>query len=102
MSRSRVSGAVAVASLLATRERGEVVVLRGLAEPDAQTGWRLSVRPTALPAGHPLARMGAEEMGVVFHTDVAGRVSATSLEKDAVPTAASVLRDLVDLAAMTP
>lgn len=92
---------VKAATLLAARERGEVVVLLGLAEPDARAGWRLSVRPTALPAEHPLARMGAEEMGVVLHTDVAGRLSATSLEKDAVTTAAAVLRDLVDLASTT-
>jgi len=87
------------AELSAARERGEAVVLLGLAERAGPgEGWRLSVRPTALPREHPLARMEPEEQGVVFTTDVAGRLAVTGLAPDAVPTAASVLRDLVDLA----
>jgi homoserine dehydrogenase len=93
------------ADLLAAAARGERIVLLGLAERDGQgpgqaqgpAPYRLSVRPTALPAHHPLARMGGDEMGVVYHTDIAGRSSATSLEGDAVPTAAAMLRDIIDI-----
>jgi homoserine dehydrogenase len=60
--------------------------------------YRLSVRPTALPASHPLARMGGDEMGVVYYTDIAGRLSVTTLERDPVPTAAAMLRDAIDIA----
>jgi len=88
------------AELAAARERGEAVVLVGLAEREGpEEEWRLSVRPTALARTHPLARMEPEEQGVVFTTDVAGRLAVTGYAPDAVPTAASVLRDLVDLAA---
>ena len=38
--------------------------------------YRLSVRPTALPPDHPLARMGGDEMGIVYHTDIGGRSCA--------------------------
>jgi homoserine dehydrogenase len=47
---------------------------------------------------HPLARMDGDEMGVVYHTDIAGRSSATSQEVDPVPTAAAMLRDLIEIA----
>jgi homoserine dehydrogenase len=56
------------------------------------------VRPTALPADHPLARMGADEMGIVYYTDIAGRLSMTTRETDPVPTAAAMLRDLIEIA----
>ena len=75
-----------------------------LAEPDGrgENRFRLSVRPTALSLDHPLARMGADEMGVVYHTDIAGRASATSLERDPIPTAAAMLRDLLEIARFKP
>ena len=79
--------------------RGERIVLLCLAEPagDNTRSFRLSVRSTALPLDHPLARMDGDEMGVVYHTDIAGRASATSQERDPVPTAAAMLRDLLEI-----
>jgi homoserine dehydrogenase len=72
------------------------IVLLCLAEP-FDGDYRLSVRPTALPLDHPLARMSGDEMGVVYHTDIAGRASATSLEHGPVPTAAAMLRDALEI-----
>jgi homoserine dehydrogenase len=77
--------------------RGERVVLLCLAER-AGDGYRLSVRPTALPIDHPLARMSGDEMGIVYHTDISGRLSMTSRETSPVPTAAAMLRDLIEIA----
>jgi homoserine dehydrogenase len=86
------------ADLRRASARGERIVLLGLAErDDASKPFRLTVRPTALPSSHPLARMDGDEMGIVYHTDIAGRASATSLERDPIPTAAAMLRDLVEL-----
>ncbi len=90
--------------LRAAVERGERIVLLCLAEP-ARPGagtFRLSVGPAALPLAHPLARMDGDEMGVVYHTDIAGRASATSRERDPVPTAAAMLRDLLEIAGRPP
>ncbi|HEU4588673.1 MAG TPA: hypothetical protein VFS11_08495 [Gemmatimonadales bacterium] len=78
---------------------GERIVLLCLAERGASGRFELSVRPTALPLSHPLARMAGDEMGVVYHTDISGRASATSLERDPVPTAAAMLRDLLEITA---
>ncbi|MFL5802508.1 MAG: homoserine dehydrogenase [Roseiflexaceae bacterium] len=72
------------------------IVLLGLAE-QVEGDYRLSVRPTALPIDHPLARMSGDEMGIVYYTDIGGRTSATTLERGPQPTAAAMLRDLIDL-----
>jgi homoserine dehydrogenase len=90
--------------LRAARESGRRIVLLSLAErgTDPAGPFRLSVEPTALPLTHPLARMDADEMGVVYHTDIAGRAHATTLERDPVPTAAAILRDLIEIATSKP
>jgi len=88
--------ALTAAELLAAHERGERIVLLGLAERHGGR-FALSVRPTALPATHPLARMGGDEMGVVYYSDIAGRTAATSQETDPVPTAAAMLRDVIEI-----
>ncbi len=90
---------LSLADLRAAEARGERIVLLGLAtRPDDGADWALSVAPAALPLTHPLARMGADEMGVVYHTDIAGTISAFSAEVDAIPTAAAMLRDMIDIA----
>jgi homoserine dehydrogenase len=81
----------------ATKQNTRIVLLC-LAEY-ADGGYRLSVRPTALPLDHPLARMSGDEMGIVYYTDIGGRTSATTLERGPKPTAAAMLRDLIDLRA---
>ncbi|HLQ23216.1 MAG TPA: hypothetical protein VK132_08410 [Gemmatimonadales bacterium] len=95
----RVEGIAALDAdtLLAARARGERIVLLCLAEANGDGRFRLSVRPTPMPLDHPLARMDGDEMGVVYHTDIAGRSSATSAERDPVPTAAAMLRDLLEI-----
>jgi homoserine dehydrogenase len=82
--------------LRATVARGERLVLLCLAE--RQDGdVRLSVRPTVLPGDHPLARMDGDEMGIVYYTDITGRQHATSRETDPLPTAAAMLRDVLEI-----
>ncbi len=84
--------------LRAAADRGERLVLLGRAARSAETGdWRFTVGPASLPLAHPLARMGADEMGIVYRTDISGILHATSEEVDAVPTAAAMLRDLIGL-----
>ena len=83
--------------LQAALQRGERIVLIGLAEwVDGR--YALSVKPASLPLSHPLGRMSADEMGVVYHTDISGVISAFSAEMTAMPTAAAMLRDLIDIA----
>ena len=58
----------------------------------------LSVRPTVLEATHQLARVTADMMGVMYHTDINGTIFAAIEEEDPYPTAAAVLRDIVEAA----
>lgn len=92
--------AVSLADLRAADARGERIVLLGSADPDpaAAGGWALRVAPVALPKDHPLARMSGDEMGVVYHTDISGTITATAAEVDATPTAAAMLRDVIEIA----
>lgn len=82
--------------LRAAGARGERIVLLCLAERERDT-YRLSVRPTVLPNDHPLARMSGDEMGIVYYTDISGRLSVTTRETSPVPTAAAMLRDLIEI-----
>jgi homoserine dehydrogenase len=50
-----------------------------------------------LPVDHPLARLGAQQMGIVYHTDISGVISAAILEQTPGPTASAVLRDVVQI-----
>jgi homoserine dehydrogenase len=49
--------------------KGQRVKLVATAERDGDR-YRLSVRPTWLDAGHPLAQLGPKQMGIVYHTDI--------------------------------
>jgi homoserine dehydrogenase len=79
------------------KARGERLVLLGTAEPH-RGDYALDVRVVPLPLEHSLARMSGDEMGVVYETDIAGTICATSTETDATPTAAAMLRDVLEIA----
>lgn len=59
------------------------------------TGYRLAVHPTFLGASHPLAALAPKQMGIVYHTDDFGVMSAAIVEETPMPTAAAMLRDVV-------
>ena len=65
----------------------------------AQTGagYALSVRPASLARDHPLAQLGPKQMGIVYHTDISGRIAASIVEETPLPTAAALLRDVVEI-----
>ena len=73
---------------------GKRVKLVALAESEGDE-YRLEVKPTWLDASHPLAQLGAKQMGIVFHTDISGSISAAIVEETPLPTASAMLRDLV-------
>ncbi len=77
---------------------GEVVKLVARAERDL-TGrsYTLSVQPEWLPAGDFLASISGWEMGIVFDTDIMGLQQLKVDERGPVPTAAAMLRDVINL-----
>ncbi len=78
-------------------EHRQTIKLIALAERIGKD-YNLTVRPTWLDNSHPLARLGAGTMGVIYHTDINGTIFASIEEEDPYPTAAAVLRDIVQIA----
>ena len=77
--------------------QNQAIKLLALAEKKGND-YQFSVRPTTLARSHPLATISAGMMGVVYHTDINGRIIACIEERDPYPTAAAVLRDIVQVA----
>jgi homoserine dehydrogenase len=87
---------ITAAMLKAAAAQGKRINLVATAERVGD-GYRLSVRPTWLNADQPLARLGPEQMGIVYDTDICGVISAAIVEETPMPTAAAMLRDVVDI-----
>jgi len=75
---------------------GQRVKLIASAKKDGAR-YHLSVHPTRLKTAHPLAQLGPKQMGIVYHTDISGVISAAIIEETPIPTAAAMLRDLVNI-----
>ena len=75
---------VTAADLERAASQGQRVKLLAVAEWRGE-GYELHVGPAWLAAEHPLARLTAEQMGVVFHTDVSGIIAASIVETTPLP-----------------
>jgi homoserine dehydrogenase len=93
-----VKGITAITSdeLREAEAAGKRVKLLASAQQDGE-GYRLDVRPVWLDAGHPMAQLGPKQMGIVYHTDISGSISAAIVEETPEPTASAMLRDVVDV-----
>ncbi len=89
--------AVRAEELRAARKSGYRYRLLARARLDEAGDYRLSVAPVPLAAEHPLGRLGRKEMGVLFETDIYGRISAIIEERTPLPSAATMLRDILDI-----
>lgn len=83
--------------LLAAQEAGQTVRLVAEARRRADGSYDLRVGPRHLSLDHPLARLGHKEMGIVYHTDIYGTITAIIREPDPTPSAATMLRDLLTI-----
>jgi len=88
---------ITLADLEQARARGRVIKLVATAVLQENGQYTLAVAPTPLPAEHPLAQLGGQQMGIVYHTDIYGTISAAILETEPVPSAATMLRDLLSI-----
>ncbi|MGI6368067.1 MAG: homoserine dehydrogenase [Anaerolineae bacterium] len=87
---------VTLRDLQAAQERGQVIKPLAIAQWTG-SDYQLTVGPVALDARHPMALTGMWDMGVVYHTDYMGVISAVIEEKGPVPTSAAVLRDILSI-----
>jgi homoserine dehydrogenase len=84
--------------LLQAAAAGKRVKPLAVAEREGD-GYRLDVRPTWLDAEHPMAQLGPKQMGIVYHSDISGSISAAIVEETPIPTASAMLRDVVAICA---
>ncbi len=89
--------ALDVDELKSARERGARYRLLALAERIADGTYALSVTPEPLSPDHPLGHLGRKQMGVVFSTDIYGTITAIIDEPEPIPSAATMLRDVLDI-----
>jgi homoserine dehydrogenase len=85
------------AALRTARKKGGAYKLLATAEPRGDGGANLRVAPTFLPPGHLLAGLGRKHMGVVYRTDIYGTIVAAIEEPTPLPSAAAMLRDILDI-----
>jgi homoserine dehydrogenase len=88
---------VTLQDLEAAKAQDQVIKLVATAARREDGRYALAVAPTPLPASHPLARLSGQQMGIVYHTDIYGVISACILEESPVPSAATMLRDLLSI-----
>jgi homoserine dehydrogenase len=82
------------------RDQGRVYKLLATAERRPDGGADLRVAPTLMPTDHFLAGLGRKQMGVVYYTDIYGTIMAGIEEPTPVPSAATMLRDILDIYAL--
>ena len=94
-----VTGVTGITSeaIRAARAKGQVIKLVATAER-VDGHYRLRVGPEWLPEDDFLASVNDWEMGIVFDADIMGLQQYKVDERGPIPTAAAVLRDMVNLA----
>jgi len=89
--------AITPESIRAEADQGKIIRLLAVAERTEDGEVALRVRPEALPKTHPLGQLGSHELGVVYHTDIYGTITAIIDEPTPLPSAATMLRDILDI-----
>jgi len=77
--------------------RDQLIRLLAVAERAEDGNYSLRVRPEALPKTHPLGHLGSHKIGVVYTTDIYGTITAIIDEPTPLPSAATMLRDILDI-----
>ncbi|MBN1954258.1 MAG: homoserine dehydrogenase [Anaerolineae bacterium] len=85
------------ADVRAARQQGRIYKLLATAERRADGELALRVEPVPLAADHPFSHLGRKQMGVTYTTDIYGRITLTVDEPTPVPSAATMLRDTLDI-----
>lgn len=81
----------------AARDAGKALKLVGRAYREDGV-LKAAVKPDLLEGDHPLSRVDGSEKGVTFHSDLLGTITVVGGASGRIPAAASILRDLINLA----
>jgi homoserine dehydrogenase len=94
--RTGITG-VGMGDIREARGAGRVYKLLATAERKSRNRVEMQVTPTLMPTRHFLSGLGRKQMGVVYYTDIYGTISAVIDEPTPVPSAATMLRDILDI-----
>jgi homoserine dehydrogenase len=94
--RTGITG-VGMGDIREARGAGRVYKLLATAERKSRNRVEMQVTPTLMPTRHFLSGLGRKQMGVVYYTDIYGTISAAIDEPTPVPSAATMLRDILDI-----
>jgi homoserine dehydrogenase len=94
--RTGITG-VSAGDVQRARKDGRVYKLLASAERRPNGVAHLIVAPTLMPPDHFLSRLGRKQMGVIYYTDIYGTIMAAIDEPTPVPSAATMLRDVLDI-----
>ena len=92
-------GAIGKEELDEARSRRRRIRLVATGERDADGTVRLKTEPAFLAPEDPLYDLGPGEKGAVFETDVMGTITVRSSKGGPLATAASVIKDVLNIAA---
>ncbi|MBX7221722.1 MAG: homoserine dehydrogenase [Blastocatellia bacterium] len=87
---------VTAEQIAAAQAEGNVIKLIAAADK-VDDDYRFSVKPTPIDAAHPLAQLGNDWQGVIYYTDINGKILAAIDADDPTPTSAAVLEDLIEI-----
>lgn len=83
--------------LVQARECGQLYRLLARTDRREDGTFVMTSLPTPLAATHPLGRLGRKQMGVVYETDIYGTITLIIDEATPIPSAATMLRDILDI-----
>lgn len=94
----RVEGIRSVTQTDFANARANNRVIKLIARAEKKNGaWELTVKPEQLEMSHPLASVSGGYMAVLYESDTNGQIFARIREDNPYPTAAAVLRDVVNI-----
>jgi len=76
---------------------GACVRLMATAVRRSDGGYDLRVAPQEIPSDHSLTHLGSKSMGIVYQTDIYGTITSMIDEPTPLPSAATMLRDILDI-----
>jgi homoserine dehydrogenase len=91
---------VAVKGIFPLETHGERWALLGVLDLTEDGAYRASVEPTPLKPDHPFYHLGRDEMGIIYSTDIYGRITATCAGSGPTGASAGMLRDVIDIHSM--
>ena len=77
------------------RSAGRLVRLVASAIRGENGEYALRVEPVSLPPDHPFSRLGEKQMAILYETDLFGTIVSVIDEPTPLPSAATMLRDLL-------